>query len=627
MNKRLILLALFLGATLTACGGSGGSSATANNNNSSNSNNNTGTDSSTDNNNSNTDNTQLEAKISPIQSVYTGATVKLIGTSSVVSANATVAWSITAKPQNSTAQIADKSSLLNEFVADVAGDYEVQLTIKSASQESTAKASVKVTDKPVEPTNRAPKAVITPFKERAVKSEQVTLSAKDSSDPDGDRLSYKWQVSSANNALDFHLINPEGEYAVFAGRDYGVFTISLTVHDGKTYSETVTKQIEVYDDRPELKAVISAPTEVILGSVNFVELKSEGSQYPRAVTPLWSFDSKPSGSQAKMATPSGFITSAQLDKPGQYQIRFSLKDEYGRVSEATHTITAKYGEARTPLVFVDAPESTKINEAIELSAKRSTDASGRPLTYAWTFEPREPGLTYSVSNENTDTVTFTPHGEGYYRYSVKVSNGELSDTATGMVKATPENNEPTVSISPRISVALEGQTKVFEISAEDKDGDPLTYQWSFSAKPEISTAVINGSDNRASITFNEVGNYVPNCTVSDGKVEVDISAFIQVRAVQNGAPTIAALDAQGMLKVGTEVQLASTVVDADSHTQHLTYFWTVTEPSGKVIEGAAVNDATLRFTPAVSGDHQVKLSVIDEKSAAVATKVVTLSVE
>ncbi|PAX99833.1 PKD domain-containing protein [Pseudoalteromonas sp. HM-SA03] len=633
MNKNLITSMLCCSLLLAGCGGSGGDTTPVNQDSGKNGNNgntdsnNGNTDSNNDNTDSGTDTTTKPvAKIQASAFGETGNVIQLSTTGSAIPENAEITWQWQAKPQGSNAQFSNPNAKQTYFTADVAGIYILGLTIKSGSNESTTQFEIRIKEKTTPSVNTPPVADFTLTKQEIAINEHLQLDASNSSDSDGDNLSYKWQVTAPANVDEYTLVSPNNNLASFASKFAGEYTITLTVYDGKS-SHSKSEKVIVIDNQPALKAVISAPSEVTLSSMTFVELKSDGSQYQGAVTPLWSFDSKPSGSQAAMATPNGFLTSLQLDKAGQYKIRFSLKDKQGRLSEATHTLTAKLGEANKPLVFVDAPESTKINEAIELSAKRSRDTSGRTLSFSWTFKPFEAGLTYSVTNEDTDTVIFTPHGEGTYRYFVEVSNGELSQTASGVIKSHPENYGPTASMSPQISTAAEGETKVFVVSAEDKDGDPLTYRWSLETKPENSTAVVNNADNRASITFDEAGNYVLKCIVSDGKVELVVAAFIKVSAVQNSAPVITALDYQGVLKTDAALWITPTVIDSDSNAGNLTYFWKVVAPSGEVIDSTAAHDSNLQFTPVASGDYQVSLSVVDEKSASVATKTITLSVE
>ncbi|WP_339140971.1 PKD domain-containing protein [Pseudoalteromonas galatheae] len=522
MNKRLILLALFLGATLTACGGSGGSSATDNNNNSSDSNNNTGTDNSTGSDNSGTENTQLEAKISPIQSVYTGATVRLVGTSSVVSANAKVTWSLTTKPKNSKAQIADKSSLLSEFIADVAGNYEAQLTIKSDSQESIAKVSVKVTDKPVEPTNSAPTAVITPFKERAVKSEQITLSAKDSSDPDGDRLNYKWQVTSANNALDFHLINPEGEYAVFVGRDYGIFTISLTVHDGKTYSDTVTQQIEVYDDRPELKALLDAPDTAKVNDL--VTLNARDSMQYNFATPMFSFDSIPAGSQAKLAHTMAYLSFFTPDVAGEYKVRFTLKDRNSdRTESVVKTITVSEKQAKTGQISTsfnrdrNAPPVLNITpgpllnkftltEQEFIAEVQDPEGAQVELRWKWLNKPAASQATIVTEANNRASTRFDV--AGLYVVQADASDGEHTTSRLVAIKVEdPANYAPIVTDIEVDGNKIKGSRLTLKANAYDKEANPITFTWLVILPNGTVAPIGTETSNTATLPLTTAGTY------------------------------------------------------------------------------------------------------------------------
>ena len=139
--------------------------------------------------------------------------------------------------------------------------------------------------------NTPPVANFTLTKQEIAINEHLQLDASNSSDSDGDNLSYKWQVTAPAHVDEYTLVSPNNNLASFASKFAGEYTITLTVYDGKS-SHSKSEKVIVIDNQPALKAVISAPSEVTLSSMTFVELKSDGSQYQGAVTPLWSFDSK-----------------------------------------------------------------------------------------------------------------------------------------------------------------------------------------------------------------------------------------------------------------------------------------------------------------------------------------------
>ncbi|WP_440054542.1 PKD domain-containing protein [Pseudoalteromonas sp. T1lg65] len=572
------------------------------------------------------------AKIQSSVLGYTGDTLQVSAVSSTIPANAQLAWSWAAKPTGSTAQFADPNATLTQFTADVAGTYIVKLFIRSGANEATAQFTITIKDKTPPTENTPPVASFTLTKQEIAVNEYLKLDGRASSDKDNDNLSYQWQVKAPENVPEYILVSPKNSVASFASRFPGEYTITLTVTDGKA-SHSQSANITVAGEPPAtakpLNAVITAPTEVTLsGLITLVTLNStDKSQFYGSVLPLWSIDSKPEDSNPVILGVNGFDTSMTVDKPGQYQIRLSFKDRNGKLSEDTHTFTAQYGDPSRPLVYLDRPESGRVNHTVEISAKRSRDLDGRPLTFKWTFEPKTADMAYSVEDENTHTVKFTPHSEGFYKYQVEVSNGELSDIAPGHLYVDPENYAPRIEISPKTTVASEGETKTFYVTGSDKDGDTLTYTWSLYAKPDNSQAVINDTGDQAAITFDVAGSYIVKCVASDGELEAWTVAAVKVSEAQNSTPSITSIGYQGTPSRNSLLQLTSTVVDQDSESSDLTYFWKVFSPTGQVITDTIQQGVGLQFTPTDTGNYHVELNVVDDKSGAVATKAFSLTVE
>lgn len=82
----------------------------------------------------------------------------------------------------------------------------------------------------------------------------VTFSAAESSDPDGDRLTYLWDFGDGGTS---RLPNREHTY-----RENGIYTATLTVFDGNGRSNTNSVQINVGNDPPDVQILSPSPEAV-----------------------------------------------------------------------------------------------------------------------------------------------------------------------------------------------------------------------------------------------------------------------------------------------------------------------------------------------------------------------------
>lgn len=178
------------------------------------------------------------ANAGPDQTVRVGSTVTLDGSASLDPEGGPLRfqWRIVSAPAGSTATLTDATTERPTFVADVVGDYVIELVVTDNRRQT---GSDQVVVRAVE--NRAPVAKAGPDRTVTVGT-PVTLDGRESSDPDGDPLTFQWRFLS----------RPEGSTAVLTGADtaqatftpdvVGEYIIELVVTDpaGAQGSDQVT---------------------------------------------------------------------------------------------------------------------------------------------------------------------------------------------------------------------------------------------------------------------------------------------------------------------------------------------------------------------------------------------------
>ena len=234
--------ALILALSLTACGGGGGGSTDP-----------------------------VVVNVAPVasaggaQNVTTGATVALDGrASSDANGDAlTYLWTFSSKPGGSAATLASASTAAPSFVADLAGDYLLSLTVNDGKVDSPA-ATVKVT---ATVPNVAPVANAGTAQFLATGA-TATLDASASSDANGDALSYAWTLSTKPAGSVAVLSSATAAKPSFVADLTGPYVATLTVNDGKLNSTATTVTVNAVAPKPVNVAYV-APNNMTVKLTSF----------------------------------------------------------------------------------------------------------------------------------------------------------------------------------------------------------------------------------------------------------------------------------------------------------------------------------------------------------------------
>jgi hypothetical protein len=190
-----------------------------------------------------TSNSRPVADAGPDQTVSVGqvAVVDGSGSSDADGDALTFGWALTARPAGSVAAIADPASPVTSFIADVPGDYAVQLVVNDGQLDSDPDTALVSTVNSVPTADAGPDQLGVPI------GSVVTLDGSNSSDPDGSVLTYAWSLLS----------RPAGSAALLSGADTvqpeltpdvaGDYVAQLIVNDGFADSAPDTVRVQAVE--------------------------------------------------------------------------------------------------------------------------------------------------------------------------------------------------------------------------------------------------------------------------------------------------------------------------------------------------------------------------------------------
>jgi hypothetical protein len=400
----------------------------------------------------------------------------------------------------------------------------------------------------------------------------VQLDGSTSSDPDGDLLTYQWTLVAKPAGSTATLTKPTSVSPSLKLDKAGSYTVRLVVHDGKVPSLPDTVILSTLNSAPIANAGPDQSGQVG-DTISF-----DGSQSVDVdgdvLTYLWSVSKRPSGSTATLTNPTTVTPQLTLDKPGEYTVQLIVND--GRVNSAPDTMTISTINS-PPVADAGADQNGHVGETVILNGGGSSDVDGDTLQFDWSLTTKPAGSAANLANPTTPQPSLTIDKAGTYAMQLVVNDG-IASSAPDTAIVTTLNSKPVADAGVDqtgpvgTTITLDGST------SSDVDGDHLTYEWSFSAKPVGSTATLQNSTSvTPSFTIDKAGTYVVQLIVRDGTVdsEPDTATVSTV----NSQP-VAHAGADQTPAVGTTVQLdGSTSTDIDGDV--LTYAWALTaKPAG-----------------------------------------------
>jgi hypothetical protein len=307
------------------------------------------------------------------QNTITGSVVTLDGSLSADADadNITYLWELTLPTgSSSSASLDDATSPTPKFTADQDGTYIAELTVNDGTVDS-AVDSVEIVSATA---NSAPTANAG-IDQNVVISTLVTLDGSDSTDANGDPLTYLWSLTSAPAGNTAVLANETTEMPSFTPDVEGTYTVQLLVNDATVSStaDTVDIVVAIANSAPVAEAgdkqVVKTAVAVTLDGSASTDANGDLLSY------TWAFVSIPMGSVAEFTDSQIVNPMFTTDVDGSYVISLVVSDSMVSsvadtvqiiVSDTDIVLSKKEGTFGNTFNEVPFPYDETININIEL---------------------------------------------------------------------------------------------------------------------------------------------------------------------------------------------------------------------------------------------------------------------
>lgn len=377
-------------------------------------------------------------------------------------------------------------------------------------------------DSPNPVVNQAPVAVAGANQSVLLGAVSVKLNGSGSTDANGDVLTYQWAMVSRPSRSTAALSQATSVEPTFTPDVLGVYLFSLVVSDGKLSSATSLVTVTVSELNAPPVANAGVDQSVLVNAVVSLDGRdSSDANRDDVLTFTWSLV-RPDGTSAVLTGVRPTFTAAMT---GTYTASLTVRDAVSSSEPDAVRVVVSAVNA-PPVAVITAPSSVVVGTRVQLSAASSTDSNRDALTYRWSLLNKPMKATGALADSaavlSSATLVnplFTADVAGVYVLSLVVNDGLVnSEPVTVAVTASALNLPPVANAGAEQVVAVGAPVTLSGSASTDPNGDTLTYQWSLTTRPNLSTAALT-NPNTVGPTFTPdlAGFYVATLTVNDGK--------------------------------------------------------------------------------------------------------------
>ena len=416
---------------------------------------------------------------------------------------------------------------------------------------------------------------------------EITLSAANSTDQDGDQLSYAWSQPEGQ-AIALNPTESDTNVTVnFIANAAGSYTFTLIVSDGK-YENSTEIVLDILVDEANEPPVFTSSSDPISVNENFSAVvhtaaasdpEDDALTYSLAGSDAEAFSIDASSGGLSFANAPDFEAPADADGDNTYELSLQASDGKASVSQVLAISVTDVDEA--PSIISAASADIAENSSGTIHTAAASDPEGKALTYtisgtdAADFNIDSSSGALSFANAPDFEIPSDADGDNTYQLNLEASDGANTSSQALSISVTNVNEAPTITSATTVSLDENDNGFTYTVTASDVDADD-THTYSIVGGADKALFILDGAE----LGFVSAPDYETPPASGDNTYEVELRATdaAGLYAELKLSITVDDVDEQPTLTSVTSVE-----VDENIDTGTIVYTATASDPENKTL--------------------------------------------